>query len=47
MLTHLGAAYQALKTTREIEQGNIIVILPNCGWKYRSKDFSQTNTNGK
>jgi cysteine synthase len=47
VLTHLGAVYQAIKTAREMEQGNIVVILADGGWKYLSMDFSQTNTNGK
>lgn len=34
-----AAIYAALKLARQIEHGNIVVILPDGGWKYLSMDF--------
>jgi cysteine synthase len=31
-----AAIYQTLKTAQQMEQGNIVVILPDAGWKYLS-----------
>ncbi len=34
-----AAAYQAVKIARELGEGNIVMILPDGGWKYLSMDF--------
>jgi len=34
-----AATYQAVKIARELGEGNIVVILPDGGWKYLSMDF--------
>lgn len=34
-----AAIYQAVKVAREMDKGNIVVILPDGGWKYLSMDF--------
>jgi cysteine synthase len=34
-----AAAYQAVKIAGELGEGNIVVILPDGGWKYLSMDF--------
>ncbi len=34
-----AATYQAIKTAREMTEGNIVVVLPDGGWKYLSLDL--------
>jgi cysteine synthase len=34
-----AAVHQALKVAKEIDRGNIVVLLPDGGWKYLSLDF--------
>ena len=34
-----AVAYQAIKVAKEIEEGNIVVVLADSGWKYLSLDF--------
>ena len=34
-----AVVYHAVKVAREIDEGNIVVILPDGGWKYLSLDF--------
>jgi cysteine synthase B len=38
-----AAAYQAVKIAGELGEGNIVVILPDGGWKYLSMDFWTKN----
>jgi len=33
--------YKAIKVAQEIDEGNIVVVLPDGGWKYLSMDFWQ------
>ena len=34
-----AAVYQAIKVAAELDEGNIVVVLPDGGWKYLSLDF--------
>jgi len=34
-----AAVYQAIKVANEMDEGNIVVVLPDGGWKYLSLDF--------
>ncbi len=34
-----AVVYQAIKVAREMDEGNIVAILPDGGWKYLSLDF--------
>lgn len=38
-----AAVHQAIKVASEMDKGNIVVILPDGGWKYLSLDFWNTN----
>ena len=34
-----AVVHQAIKVAREMDEGNIVVVLPDGGWKYLSLDF--------
>ncbi|MBA7584939.1 hypothetical protein ES708_26905 [subsurface metagenome] len=34
-----AVVYQAVKTAREIGEGNIVAVLADAGWKYLSLDI--------
>jgi len=34
-----AVAHQAIKVANEVEEGNIVVVLADGGWKYLSLDF--------
>jgi len=34
-----AAVYQAIRVAAELDEGNIVVVLPDGGWKYLSLDF--------
>ncbi len=34
-----AAVYRAIQVAREMDEGNIVVVLPDGGWKYLSMDF--------
>lgn len=36
-----AVVYQAIETAKQMDKGNIVVILPDGGWKYLSMDFWQ------
>jgi len=38
-----AAVHQAIKVANEMDKGNIVVLLPDGGWKYLSLDFWNTN----
>ncbi|MDD4876484.1 MAG: cysteine synthase family protein [Dehalococcoidales bacterium] len=38
-----AVAYQAIKTASKIDEGNIVIILADSGWKYLSLDFWTKN----
>ena len=39
-----AVAYQAIKVANEMEEGNIVAVLADSGWKYLSQDFWKMKT---